>query len=113
MVIGSNPPFYAETPRETVKKVVQWTHYLLMPKEPRISSASKDFIYKLICSPKKRMTYRQLKRHPWMTKVPWHDLRSMRPPFIPRVKAPCDTKYFDKIESTPIIRCFINNKSTK
>ena len=64
------PAFYAQTPREIVKKIVTWIYHLRVPKAPKTSSACKDFLYKLICAPKKRMTYEMIKTHPWVSKVP-------------------------------------------
>merc|ERR1712154_268424 len=59
------PPFYADTPMNTVKRIVNYQKTLRIPKEANLSKSCKDVIFRLICAPKKRLSFHQLKRHSW------------------------------------------------
>ena len=88
------PPFYADTPMNTVKRIVNYQKTLRIPKEANLSKSCKDVIFRLICAPKKRLSFHQLKRHSWFKRVPWHNLQAMKPPWIPRIDRDDDTRYF-------------------
>jgi len=48
------PPFYAETPIQTVRKIVDFQKTLRIPPQAKLTKACKDCIFKLICAPKKK-----------------------------------------------------------
>ena len=87
------PPFYADTPMNTVKRIVNYQKTLRIPKEANLSKSCKDVIFRLICAPKKRLSFHALKRHSWFKRVPWHNLQAMKPPWIPRIDRDDDTRY--------------------
>jgi len=93
------PPFYADTPMNTVKRIVNYQKTLRIPKEANLSKSCKDVIFRLICAPKKRLSYHQLKRHSWFKRVPWHNLAAMKPPWIPRIDRDDDTRYFEEVKN--------------
>mmetsp|Transcript_45186 Transcript_45186/g.72189 ORF Transcript_45186/g.72189 Transcript_45186/m.72189 type:complete len:441 (+) Transcript_45186:60-1382(+) len=93
------PPFYADTPMNTVKRIVNYQKTLRIPKEANLSKSCKDVIFRLICAPKKRLTFHQLKRHGWFKRVPWHNLQAMKPPWIPRIDRDDDTRYFEEVKN--------------
>jgi len=93
------PPFYADTPMHTVKRIVNYQKTLRIPKESNLSKSCKDVIFRLICAPKKRLTFHQLKRHSWFKRVPWHNLHAMKPPWTPRIDADDDTRYFEEVKN--------------
>jgi len=93
------PPFYADTPMNTVKRIVNYQKTLRIPKEANLSKSCKDVIFRLICAPKKRLSYHQLKRHGWFKRVPWHNLAAMKPPWIPRIDRDDDTRYFEEVKN--------------
>merc|ERR1712228_415719 len=93
------PPFYADTPMNTVKRIVNYQKTLRIPKEANLSKSAKDVIFRLICAPKKRLNYHQLKRHSWFKRVPWHNLQAMKPPWIPRTERDDDTRYFEEVKN--------------
>merc|ERR1719216_207095 len=93
------PPFYADTPMHTVKRIVNYQKTLRIPKEANLSKSCKDVIFRLICAPKKRLSYHQLKRHGWFKRVPWHNLAAMKPPWIPRTERDDDTRYFEEVKN--------------
>jgi len=92
------PPFYADTPMNTVKRIVNYQKTLRIPKEANLSKSCKDVIFRLICAPKKRLSYHQLKRHGWFKRVPWHNLAAMKPPWTPRIDRDDDTRYFEEVK---------------
>merc|ERR1712176_1127321 len=51
------PPFYAEKPLQTCRKIVNYKRTLRIPAEAGLSKAAKDLIYKLICTHKTRIGY--------------------------------------------------------
>merc|ERR1712173_536418 len=93
------PPFYADTPMNTVKRIVNYRKTLRIPKEANLSKSCKDVIFRPICAPKKRLSYHQLKRHSWFKRVPWHNLAAMKPPWIPRIDRDDDTRYFEEVKN--------------
>mmetsp|Transcript_39553 Transcript_39553/g.48949 ORF Transcript_39553/g.48949 Transcript_39553/m.48949 type:complete len:467 (-) Transcript_39553:195-1595(-) len=93
------PPFYADTPLNTVRKIVHYQKTLRIPKTAELNKAAKDCIFQLICAPKRRMNFKQLKRHKFFKNVPWHDLRTVPPPFVPRVNSAWDTRYFEDVKN--------------
>eukprot|EP01083_Nonionella_stella_P080590 221540_1 len=93
------PPFYADTPMNTVKRIVNYQKTLRIPKEANLSKSCKDVIFRMICAPKKRLSFHQLKRHGWFKRVPWHNLQAMKPPWIPRTDSDDDTRYFEDVKN--------------
>lgn len=93
------PPFYADTPINTVKRIVNFTKVLRIPKEANVSKNAKDFIFRLINIPQKRMNFKQIKKHSWMKRIPFKNLQSMQPPWIPKVKSDHDTRYFGRVQN--------------
>merc|ERR1719420_2376820 len=51
------PPFYAEEPLQTCRKIVNYKRTLKIPMEAGLSREAKDIIYKLICTHKTRIGY--------------------------------------------------------
>jgi len=92
------PPFYAEEPLQTCRKIVNYKRTLKIPAEAGISQSGRDIVEKLICSAKHRYGFHGIKYHPFFKKTNWDDLMKMTPPFIPEIKNATDTQYFDEFE---------------
>jgi len=90
------PPFYAEDPMATCRKIVKWKQTLAFPGEAKLSKDSEDLIRKLICEAPKRLTFEGIKSHPFFRELDWENLRTMRAPIVPTVKDDVDTQNFDK-----------------
>lgn len=43
-----------------------------------------------------------IKSHPFFRGISWSDMHLRRPPFVPRVRGPDDTKYFDEDETSSV-----------
>ena len=66
-----------------------------------MSDSCKDLIFKLMSPSNIRLGKfgaKEIKIHPYFKGINWKDIRSMKPPFIPKLKDNKDTKYFDKFE---------------
>lgn len=100
MVVGY-PPFYSENSKDTCKKIMNWRKHLKYPSNVKVSDEVKDLMNGLINDVDKRLGYHgseEIKRHPWFKDVDWNNLKSMKPPFIPRVSSDYDVKYFETFQ---------------
>merc|ERR1719433_1575910 len=94
------PPFYAEEPLQTCRKIVNYKRTLKIPPEASLSREATDIIRKLICSSKNRLKFQGIVNHPFFRATQWDNLINTKPPFIPNVKSETDTQYFDDFEET-------------
>lgn len=100
MIIGY-PPFYADSPAETCRKIINWRKHLSFPSSINISNESIDLIKRLITDVDKRLGYNgaeEIKAHPFFKGIDWKNIRKVRPPFIPKLSSQYDNQYFDKFE---------------
>ncbi|TDH72386.1 hypothetical protein CCR75_004459 [Bremia lactucae] len=82
------PPFYADEPVQTCRKIVNWRKSFGFPPEAiaRLSPQCMDFVRLLICNAENRLgtgSVEEIKRHAWFQGIDWSTLRSMRAPYIP------------------------------
>jgi len=92
------PPFYAEKPLQTCRKIVNYKRTLKIPPEAGLSREAKDILLKLICSSRTRIGFSGIESHNFFKSCPWADLMQMEPPFIPDLTSATDAKYFDQFE---------------
>ena len=86
------PPFYADEPMQTCRKIVNWRHTFVFPAEARqsLSAAAIDFVKRMVCDARDRIGRRhgleEIKAHAWFTanKVDWATLRQGDGPYIPQ-----------------------------
>ena len=90
------PPFYADDPMSTCRKIVNWKKTLVFPAETKLSPEAKDLITKMICDASSRITFEQMKKHPFFKGIDWDHLRSAKAPIIPELKSDIDTQHFDE-----------------
>jgi len=98
------PPFYAEDPMSTCRKIVNWKKTLVFPPEANLSEPAKDLISKLICDATNRISFEHLKKHKFFEGIDWENLRKMKAPIVPEVDGPTDCRHFDDFpdeEPTP------------
>ncbi|ETO09700.1 protein kinase, partial [Reticulomyxa filosa] len=93
------PPFYAEDPLATCRKIVHFRRYFRIPADAPLSEECKELIHNLICSPRRRYGFDELKKHAFFKDCPWDDLISVKPPFVPKLKHETDASHFEKVES--------------
>lgn len=82
------PPFYADEPMQTCRKIINWRQSFGFPPEAKatLSLQCMDFIKRLVCSADTRLgttSVDELKNHPWLHGIDWTHLRSMKAPSIP------------------------------
>lgn len=98
MLVGY-PPFYAEDALKTCRKILSWRETLRFPQEANLSWAAKDLIQSLICDPKYRIGadngMDDFRDHPFFKGIDWESLHDMNPPFVPELRGPTDTRYFE------------------
>jgi len=93
------PPFYADDPLATCRKIVHFRKYFRIPADSPLSEDCKDLIHSLICSSRRRFGFDELKKHGFFKECTWDNLISMKPPFVPKLKHETDSSHFEKIES--------------
>ena len=114
MLIGI-PPFLSDNPQSTCSKIVHYSQYLQIPEEIKISKEAEKLIYGFLTEPKKRLGYNgieEIKNRPFFKNFDWDKIRSMTPPFIPKLDSPEDTKYFLHEKSSGINNINKNKRIT-
>ncbi|CAH8313455.1 unnamed protein product [Eruca vesicaria subsp. sativa] len=97
MLVGY-PPFYADDPMSTCRKIVNWKTHLKFPEEARLSREAKDLVGKLLCNVNQRLGASQIKAHPWFEGVEWEKIYQMEAAYIPEVNDDLDTQNFEKFD---------------
>ncbi|KAJ4914823.1 Protein kinase family protein [Raphanus sativus] len=97
MLVGY-PPFYADDPMSTCRKIVNWKTHLKFPEEARLSREAKDLVGKLLCNVNQRLGASQIKSHPWFEGVEWEKIYQMEAAYIPEVNDDLDTQNFEKFD---------------
>jgi len=93
------PPFYAEDPLQTCRKIVHYRKYFKIPYDAKLSKECADLIHNLVCSYRRRYSFGQIKNHSYFKQIPWNNLNSMKPPFVPNLTSDIDTTNFETIEA--------------
>ena len=101
------PPFCAETPHETYRKIINWQETLQIPDDVHLSSEAEDLIKRLCTSAEQRLGRYggadEIKNHPFFRGVDWDTIRKVDAPFIPKLRSITDTRFFptDELENVP------------
>jgi len=93
------PPFYAEDPLQTCRKIVHYRKYFRIPHDAKLSREGVDLIHNLVCSHRRRYSFEQITKHLFFKQVPFDDLMKMKPPFVPKLSSDTDSSHFDSIEA--------------
>ncbi|OAF66537.1 hypothetical protein A3Q56_05719 [Intoshia linei] len=98
MLIGY-PPFYAETPHDTYRKIMNWRKTFVFPAEIPISDNSIHLIKRFCCDAKNRIgleSVDEIKNHPFFLDIYFDNIRE-RPAVIEiNLKSMDDTSHFDE-----------------
>lgn len=99
------PPFCAEEPPDTYRKIVNWRQSLYFPEDVQLGPEAEDLIRSLICDSEHRLgrvSADEIKAHSFFRGVEFDSLRKIRAPFEPRLSSNVDTTYFptDEIDQT-------------
>jgi len=93
------PPFYADKPVQTCKKIVNFRKTFRIPSEAGLTGEAKDIIRKLICNPRTRLKYFGIVKHPFFRECNWKNLMVHQPPFRPDLTSKVDTSNFDEFDT--------------
>ena len=93
------PPFYAEDPLQTCRKIVHYRKYFKIPYDAKLSKECADLIHNLVCSYRRRFSFEQIKSHSFFKIVKFDKLYTLKPPFIPNLSSDIDTSNFETIEA--------------
>ena len=89
------PPFYADKPMQTCRKIMNWRKTLAFPKEyvAKLSPPCIDFVRHLICDTERRLRSkadgvtvpegRDVATHPWFDGFEWSTVREQKAPYVP------------------------------
>merc|ERR1719361_2512571 len=91
-------PFHANDPLATCRKIVRYERYFKIPADIKLTKQAVDLMKALVCPAHRRVGWDKIKAHPWFKKVQWNDLKSHKPPFVPKLKGDVDATYFDDID---------------
>ncbi|KAI4164686.1 MAG: hypothetical protein LQ342_001661 [Letrouitia transgressa] len=103
------PPFCAEDPHDTYRKIVNWRETLYFPEDVPLNRIPENLIRNLLCSAEHRLGTQlgqcgadEIKAHQFFQGVNWDSLRKIRAPFEPRLSSNVDVSYFptDEIDQT-------------
>jgi len=100
MLVGY-PPFFADEPVITCKKIVHWRNYLTFPENIRLSPEARHLICSLLCDVNNRLGSRgahEIKAHPWFRDIQWDKLYDMDAAYKPEVNGALDTQNFMKYD---------------
>ncbi|KAK9274780.1 hypothetical protein L1049_022032 [Liquidambar formosana] len=100
MLVGY-PPFYADDPITTCRKIVHWRNNLSFPEEARLTPEAKALLCGLLCDVEHRLGTRgadQIKAHPWFKDIIWDKLYEMEAAFKPEVNGELDTQNFMRFD---------------
>ncbi|KAK4760067.1 hypothetical protein SAY87_023198 [Trapa incisa] len=100
MLVGY-PPFFADDPLITCRKIVHWRNHLKFPENSRLSPAARDLICRLLCDVQNRLGTNgasEIKAHPWLKDIQWEKLYEMDAAFKPKVDGELDTQNFTKYD---------------
>lgn len=98
MLFGG-PPFVERErdPAVVATRVMRWPQFFVMPACPSVGEGERDFISRLVCEPKDRMSVTEIRRHRFFRGLDFSRLRDMDPPIMPKVAGRLDTSNFDHI----------------
>jgi serine/threonine kinase 38 len=93
------PPFFADDPLTTCRKIVNWRKTLEFPSDVEIPPHAISLIKSLVCDKSDRLDFERIKTHPFFAGVDWNNLHgSLRPPIVPEVTHDADARNFDNFE---------------
>ncbi|KAI9878771.1 MAG: Serine/threonine-protein kinase [Pleopsidium flavum] len=100
------PPFCAEDPHDTYRKIVSWQETLYFPPDSQLGPEAEHLIRSLLCDSSNRLGRaggaQEIKNHPFFRGVIWDQLRKIRAPFEPKLNSNVDVSYFptDEIDQS-------------
>ncbi|KAK3378001.1 kinase-like domain-containing protein [Podospora didyma] len=97
------PPFAAEHPHDTYRKIVNWQHSFFFPDDIQLRPNAANLIKSMVCNSDNRLGRNgaaEIKAHPFFEGVDFNGLRRIRAPFVPPLTSDVDTSFFP-VEQLP------------
>jgi len=93
------PPFYAEDPMSTCRKIINWRKTLTYPPEASLSGDARHLISGLITDTPNRLRFADIKAHPFFNGLDWDNIRNTTAIHAPQLESDIDTHKFDNFET--------------
>lgn len=91
ILLCGTPPFHSRSNRETLEKSAKGEYSLSGPEWDSISADAKDLISKMLCyDPSKRITAREILKHPWIVMVSDEEETEITVPSVISDELPCE-----------------------
>lgn len=94
-------PFLSQNPKMTASKIIHFEQYLNFPANPPVSTEAISLMRGLMTDSDHRLTFEEIKQHPFFYGVDWDSLMTSESPCIPEIKNELDTSHFDYFEPLP------------
>lgn len=95
------PPFYSEDSRMTCNKIVNFRQCLTFPENFPLDPNAVDLICRLICEREHRLSFDEIRSHPFFYGFDWDNVRNNPAPFVPEISSDTDTRHFDTFGDLP------------
>jgi serine/threonine kinase 38 len=111
--VSGYPPFYADEPMQTCRKIVNWRQTFAFPDEAikTCSPECIDFIGKMVCDRSERLGENGIddfKAHPWMEGLSWDTLRNDVGPYVDRAAGERTQAVMDALKTLPLTHPHFN-----
>ncbi|XP_055624614.1 citron rho-interacting kinase [Toxorhynchites rutilus septentrionalis] len=98
-------PFHDENVNETYSKILahcdgRHIAKLQYPAHVSVSSHYRDLIDRLVTKASNRISYAEIRRHPFFSDINWEKLRYRIPPIIPNVSSDDDISNFEDVDKS-------------
>jgi serine/threonine kinase 38 len=104
MVCGYAPFYSKRGDNEVAKNVMRYKRTFYIPRRAKVSQDLKALMRGLITDSSKRLTFQDIKAHPWLDQVRWDRLRSLKAPWTPTLNNNTDIVNFGNFGSPAIFK---------
>lgn len=104
-MLAGYPPFYADDPMGTCRKIVNWKTYLKFPNDVPMSEDAKDLIGRLLCDVDNRLgtkSVQEIKQHSFFKGIDWDHIYDGPAAYVPTCDPnnELDTSNFESFEES-------------
>ncbi|CAL1534687.1 unnamed protein product [Lymnaea stagnalis] len=82
----------------TYANIMNFKNILKFPADSNVSDKAKDLIEKLLTDSKSRLSWFEIKAHPFFQGMNWDTIREGEAPYVPSIHGLDDTSHFDEVE---------------
>lgn len=94
-------PFMSSNPQLTANKIIHFEESLIFPPTPVVSKEAIALMRGLLTDSENRMTFEEIKQHPFFPGIDWDDLHDSDSPCVPELSGELDTSHFESIDPIP------------